>query len=93
MTLPDYILAGPAASRPAHPSCTPCVYIATDTGSRSVWNGTSWAMASKGGWTQGTDEPSGTMPVGSLYRRTDGVVGAALYISKGDGTWSAVAGI
>jgi hypothetical protein len=93
VTFPDYILAGLAASRPTHPLYVPCVYIAIDTGLRSVWDGKRWTMASKGDWTQGTGAPSGTMPVGSLYKRTDGAVGAALYISKGDGTWSAIAGV
>jgi len=35
------VLFGTAAARPASP-VTPCVYIATDTGAHSSWDGTTW---------------------------------------------------
>ncbi len=39
--LADVILSGAAASRPATPAA-PCIYIATDTGAHSSWDGASW---------------------------------------------------
>jgi len=44
-------------------------------------------------WTSGTGAPSGTQPLGSLYSRTDGTVGATLYVSRGAGTWNPVAAV
>lgn len=44
-------------------------------------------------WTTGSAVPSATMPVGSLYSRVGGAVGATLYVSRGAGTWAAVAGV
>jgi hypothetical protein len=44
-------------------------------------------------WTQGTTAPSSTQPVGSLYSRVGGAIGATLYVSRGAGTWAAVAGV
>lgn len=44
-------------------------------------------------WTSGTTAPSSTQPVGSLYSRVGGAVGATLYVSRGAGTWAAVAGV
>lgn len=44
-------------------------------------------------WTSGSAVPSSTQPVGSLYSRTGGAVGATLYVSRGGGTWNAVAGV
>lgn len=44
-------------------------------------------------WTSGTAAPSATEPVGSLYSRVGGAVGATLYVSRGSGTWAAVAGV
>lgn len=44
-------------------------------------------------WTTGSGVPSSTQPVGSLYSRTGGAVGATLYVSRGGGTWAAVAGV
>ena len=35
------VLSGAAADRPATPA-TPCLYIATDTGAHSSWDGTTW---------------------------------------------------
>jgi len=43
-------------------------------------------------WTAGTGAPSGTPPIGSLYSRTDGTVGATLYV-RGASAWAAVAGV
>jgi hypothetical protein len=37
----EQILAGAAADRPATPA-TPCLYIATDSGAHSSWDGTTW---------------------------------------------------
>jgi hypothetical protein len=99
----DYLGAGLAASRPAAP--TPpsgglVVYIATDTGVVSVWNGSSWVQGTYAGgatanpdWTSGAGVPAATKPVGSLYSRTGGGVGTTLYVSRGGGTWLAVAGV
>ena len=44
-------------------------------------------------WTNGAAVPSSTQPVGSLYSRGGGAVGATLYVSRGGGTWAAVAGV
>jgi hypothetical protein len=44
-------------------------------------------------WTSGTGVPATTQPVGSLFSRTDGAVGTTLYVSRGAGTWNAVAGV
>lgn len=44
-------------------------------------------------WTTGSAAPAATAPVGSLYSRTGGAVGATLYVSRGSGTWAAVAGV
>ena len=44
-------------------------------------------------WTTGTAAPSSAQPVGSLYSRVGGAVGATLYVSRGGGTWAAVAGV
>lgn len=44
-------------------------------------------------WTTGSGAPSGTQPVGSLYSNLTGAVGATLYVSRGGGTWTAVAGV
>lgn len=44
-------------------------------------------------WTSGTGAPGSSQPVGSLYSRTGGGVGSTLYVSRGSGTWLAVAGV
>jgi hypothetical protein len=44
-------------------------------------------------WTTGSAVPSTNMPVGSIYSRVGGAVGATLYVSRGGGTWAAVAGV
>jgi len=44
-------------------------------------------------WTSGTGAPASTQPIGSMYSRTDGAVGTTLYVSRGAGTWNAVAGV
>jgi hypothetical protein len=44
-------------------------------------------------WTTGSAAPSSTQPVGSLYSRVGGAVGATLYVSRGGGTWAAVSGV
>lgn len=43
--------------------------------------------------TQGAGVPAFTAPVGSLYLRTGGAVGSTLYVSRGGGTWNAVAAV
>ena len=44
-------------------------------------------------WTTGSAVPASTQPVGSIYSRVGGAVGATLYVSRGSGTWAAVAGV
>ena len=45
-------------------------------------------------WTTGSGVPSSTQPVGSLYSRVSTwAAGATLYVSKGAGAWTAVAGV
>jgi hypothetical protein len=44
-------------------------------------------------WTRGSGVPTAVEPLGSLFSRTDGAVGATLYVSRGGGTWLAVAGV
>jgi hypothetical protein len=43
-------------------------------------------------WTSGYGAPASTQPLGSLYSRRDGTVGATLYVSRG-GSWLAVVGV
>jgi type II secretory pathway pseudopilin PulG len=56
---------------------------------------TTYISGSTGGptWTSGAAAPTSTQPVGSLYSCTGGAVGATLYVSRGGGTWAAVAGV
>jgi|SRR5882672_11052521 len=99
----DYLGAGVAASRPVAPvppTGALVVYIATDTGVVSVWNGTSWVQGTYAGgatanpeWTSGAGVPIAVKPVGSLYSNTTGGVGTTLYVSRGAGTWLAIAGV
>jgi hypothetical protein len=44
-------------------------------------------------WSTGSAVPNATAPVGSLYSRVGGALGATLYVSRGGGTWAAVAGV
>lgn len=44
-------------------------------------------------WTAGAGAPSTTQPLGSLWSRTDGTVGATLYVSRGAGVWNPVAAV
>jgi hypothetical protein len=44
-------------------------------------------------WSSGTGVPAFTAPRGSMFSRTDGTVGATLYVSQGAGTWNAVAAV
>jgi hypothetical protein len=99
----DYLKAGTAAARPAAP--TPpsgglVIYIATDTLTVSVWDGSAWRQGSYADgsgnnpdWTSGAGAPAATKPVGSLYSRTGGALGSRLYVSAGGGVWNAVAGV
>jgi len=100
----DYLGRGLAAARPAAPTPpagTFAAYLATDTGVLSVWDGAAWVEGTyaDGGataspdWTSGTAAPSATKPVGSLYSRVGGALGATLYVSRGGGTWAAVAAV
>jgi Spherulation-specific family 4 len=69
--------------------------ISPAPGSFTTLTATDIAIGSGSGprWTSGTGAPGGTEPLGSLYSRTDGGVGTTLYVSRGDGTWNAVAGV
>ncbi len=99
----DYLGRGLAAARPVTPTPptgTLAAYLATDTGVLSVWDGAAWldgthadGASASPDWTSGTAAPSATKPVGSLYSRVGGAVGATLYVSRGAGTWAAVAGV
>jgi len=97
----DYLGAGLASARPATPPVAVgalALFYATDTGALSRWTGAAWAdvlTVGVGGptWTSGTSAPSSTQPVGSLYSRVGGAVGSTLYVSRGGGTWAAVAGV
>jgi hypothetical protein len=44
-------------------------------------------------WSSGSAAPAATQPVGSIYSRVGGAVGSTLYVSRGGGTWAAVAGV
>ena len=37
--------------------------------------------------------PTASAPIGTVYSRRDGVVGATLYVSAGGGAWNPVAGV
>jgi hypothetical protein len=41
----------------------------------------------------GTGAATGTQPSGSMWVRTDGTVGARVYVSAGAGTWNPIAGV
>jgi hypothetical protein len=41
----------------------------------------------------GAGVPGSTRPIGSIFIRTDGTVGATIYVSAGGGTWNAIAGV
>jgi hypothetical protein len=41
ITLADVLLSGLAGDRPTSPA-NPCLYIATDTGAHSSWDGATW---------------------------------------------------
>jgi hypothetical protein len=56
-------------------------------------NGVQTGTAAGPTWTTGSAAPAATAPVGSLYSRVGGAVGATLYVSRGGGTWAAVAGV
>ena len=62
-------------------------------GSTSARSGTQIGGTSGPTWTTGAAAPAATAPIGSLYSRTGGAVGATLYVSRGAGTWAAVAGV
>jgi hypothetical protein len=97
----DYLGRGLAAARPVTPPVAAgalAIYYATDTGSLSRWTGSAWADVLTSGvggptWTSGTAAPASTQPVGSLYSRVGGAVGATLYVSRGAGSWLPVAGV
>lgn len=44
-------------------------------------------------WTFGSAAPVSSQPIGSLYSRIGGALGATLYVSRGAGTWAAIAGV
>jgi hypothetical protein len=44
-------------------------------------------------WTSGYGAPASTQPLGSIYSRRDGAVGTTIYVSRGTGTWNAIAGV
>ena len=55
----------------------------------------SGAIGAMGGPTLTTalGAPTSAQPLGSLYVNASGAVGATLYVSRGGGTWNAVAGV
>ncbi len=65
------------------------------TRSNGITNITNLAIGTSAGPTirSGTGAATGTQPKGSVWLRTDGAVGTTLYVSQGDGTWNAVAGV
>jgi hypothetical protein len=73
-------------------STTPIMYC------DGVGNGSFLLSVAVGGasgptWTTGTAAPTAVAPVGSMYSRVGGAIGATLYVSRGGGTWAAVAGV
>ena len=44
-------------------------------------------------WVYGAGVPTLVMPNGSIYSRTDGTLGARIYVTSGGGTWLAIAGV
>lgn len=65
----------------------------TNTGALSVTNSVGVGGTTGPTWTTGSAAPASTQPVGSLYSRVGGAVGATLYVSRGAGAWAAVAGV
>lgn len=63
------------------------------TGNVTAYGSLGIAGATGPTWTTGSAAPSATQPVGSLYSRVGGAVGGTLYVSRGGGTWAAVAGV
>jgi hypothetical protein len=103
MLLTAVLGTGLAAARPVAPTPpagVPFLYLATDTGALSLWTGAAYASGTHADgataspdWTSGSGAPGATKPVGSLYSRVGGAVGATLYVSRGAGVWAAVAGV
>jgi hypothetical protein len=58
-----------------------------------------WFQQIQRRWTSGTGPPATVvspdpLPIsGSLYSRTDGTVGARLYVAQGNGAWLPVPGV
>jgi len=44
-------------------------------------------------WTTGTAVPSAAEPIGSLYSKTNGTVGATLYVRSTGSVWTPIAGV
>lgn len=68
-------------------------YVGTTQVGSIGTNGIMTGPAGSPTWTSGSAAPAATAPVGSLYSRVGGAVGATLYVSRGGGTWNAVAGV
>jgi len=70
---------------------TPVAYV----GQTGILTGGTALQIGAGGptWTTGSAVPSATQPVGSLYSRVGGAVGATLYVSRGSGAWNPVAAV
>ena len=64
--------------------------------STGIWSDNALTVGGFNGptWTTGSTAPSSVQPVGSLYSRVSTwAAGATLYVSKGAGAWTAVAGV
>jgi hypothetical protein len=68
-------------------------YVGTTLVGAISANGIMSGPAGSPTWTTGSAAPAANVPVGSLYSRVGGAVGATLYVSRGSGTWAAVAGV
>lgn len=69
------------------------VFVVNGVQVAAIGNGIMSGPAGSPTWTTGSAAPAATAPVGSIYSRVGGVVGATLYVSRGGGTWTAVAGV
>jgi hypothetical protein len=68
--------------------------VGSDTPNTGVFTTVTVGSGAGPTWTTGSGAPSSTQPVGSLYSRVSTwAAGATLYVSKGGGAWTAVAGV
>ena len=96
------VIARPRSTLPGgtlHRAALPSGPMVNESGEvTSQWRGFFNALFNRTGGglgmiSFGPGVPTFIAPVGFIFSRTDGTVGATLYVSAGGGTWNAVAGV